>query len=244
MNTHSAMLDNPAWWSLSTRHRSVAEFNGTGRIMDGDFGPFAAVGGASPKDIDDFLTLVEGGSKPAFSMERGNPFGELLLPTTMGVQMVADTLCAPIECSEIVDLCEDDAFQILDLAQRTKPGPFERRTHLLGDFIGVKRGGRLIAMAGQRLKLPGYTEISAVCVDHDHRSQGLGAALVLHMAARIVSSGDQPFLHAYADNYGAIALYQRLGFRVRTSVQIFRWDAQKIAEARSIARLVARELAS
>lgn len=91
-------------------------------------------------------------------------------------------------------------------------------------------------MAGQRLKLPGYTEISAVSVDSAYRGQGLGTALVLHMAARIMAAGDIPFLHTYAENKGAIALYQRLGFRIRTRIDLMCWNAETIATLRACPR--------
>lgn len=237
MSEHVTMLDNPAWWSLSTRHRQIARSNGTAHMMDADYGPFAALAGAAPEHIDDFLGLVAGRLVPAITMARANPFGEAIPPSDLGLQMVADRVAQPSDGPRIVDLGEGDAFQMLDLARRARPGPFECRTHQLGHFIGVKHAGRLIAMAGQRMKLPGHTEISAVCVDAAHRSRGLGAALVLHMAARIMAAGDQPFLHTYAANKGAIALYERLGFRARIPVQLVRWDAETIAKARAQAPL-------
>lgn len=237
MTDNSTTLDNPAWWSLATRLRHVAHVKGTAFMMGPNYGPFAALAGDAPEDIEDFLTLVADRQTPAFTMEHGNPFGEALLPTAMGVQMVADRIEPPTDGHRIQDLGEEDAFQILDLARRARPGPFECRTHQLGDFIGVKHEGRLIAMAGQRMRLPGYTEISAVCVDSAHRSNGLGGALVRHMAARIIAAGDQPFLHTNADNHGAIALYQRLGFCIRSSVRLVCWNAEKIAEARALAKV-------
>ncbi|MEO0912871.1 MAG: GNAT family N-acetyltransferase [Pseudomonadota bacterium] len=147
-----------------------------------------------------------------------------------GVQMIADSAPPRVTPYEIATLDEGDRNQIYRLAQQAKPGPFARQTHRLGTFLGIKQGGTLVAMAGQRLKLPGFTEISAVCVAPGHRGQGLAAALVSEMMHRIIAAGDQPFLHAYADNTAAIALYRRLSFRVRTRVQVSCWTHASLAE--------------
>lgn len=232
MTDQFSKLDNPVWWSLTTCHRHIAQSNATAHMMGEDFGPFAGLPGGAPDQIEDFLALVETRKSPALTFTRSMPFGAHIKPSGMGLQFVADQVAAPSNTPGIEVLTEADAFQIYDLAKRARPGPFECRTHKLGDFIGIKRDGRLIAMAGQRLKLPGFTEISAVSVDSAYRGHGLGTALVLEMAARIMAAGDAPYLHTYADNAGAIALYQRLGFRIRTDVSLTIWDADKIADAR------------
>jgi predicted GNAT family acetyltransferase len=106
------------------------------------------------------------------------------------------------------------------LARLTEPGPFFERTHQLGDFVGVRLEGRLVAMAGERLKLTGYTEVSAVCTHPEHRGSGYAAGLMSLVARKITERGEIPFLHAYDHNASAIALYQRLGYRRRRSVQV------------------------
>ncbi|HVK42142.1 MAG TPA: GNAT family N-acetyltransferase, partial [Phenylobacterium sp.] len=108
-----------------------------------------------------------------------------------------------------------DAPQMLALATLTAPGPFFARTHQLGRFVGVKAGGQLVAMAGERMRPPGHTEVSGVCTHPDHRGRGYAAGLMLEVAARIRARGEIPFLHSYAHNTGAIALYQALGFDFR-----------------------------
>ncbi|HEX4693502.1 GNAT family N-acetyltransferase [Sphingomonas sp.] len=105
-----------------------------------------------------------------------------------------------------------------DLAVLTRPGPYVSRTNQLGDFIGVKLDGRLVAMAGERMAMPGLREVSGVCTHPDFRGRGYAAGLMRIVAARMHARGEVPFLHAYASNTGAIGLYESLGFRHRATM--------------------------
>jgi predicted GNAT family acetyltransferase len=109
---------------------------------------------------------------------------------------------------------------MLALATATQPGPFFARTHELGTFWGVKVDGRLVAMAGERMKPPGYTEVSGVCTDPGHRGKGYAALLSRTVATQIMARGETPMLHAYASNTPAIRLYEQLGFELRTHVNV------------------------
>ena len=111
-----------------------------------------------------------------------------------------------------------DVPEMLDLAGRTQPGPFLARTVEMGTYLGIRRGGTLVAMAGERLHPPGWTEISAVCTDESWRGLGLASRLVQAVAAGILARGEAPFLHALATNVTAIRLYEELGFRLRRDV--------------------------
>ncbi len=115
-------------------------------------------------------------------------------------------------------LTEADAPEMLALATATKPGPFAARTHQLGDFVGVKHEGRLVAMAGERMKPDGFTEVSGVCTDPEYRGRGYAGGLMRAVAERILARGEVPFLHVYAHNAGAIALYEALGFTFRRAL--------------------------
>ena len=134
-------------------------------------------------------------------------------------QMVADAL-PDRRAFDRVELGPADAADMLALVQRTEPGPFFARTHELGRYIGVRRGGRLVAMAGERLRAPGFVEVSAVCTHPDVRGEGLGAALTLEIAHAIRERGDEAFLHVLQTNESALRLYRKLGFRVRRSVDV------------------------
>jgi len=112
-------------------------------------------------------------------------------------------------------LGESDVPEMLALTRLTKPGPFGKRTHEMGEYWGIRQNGELIAMAGERLRLPSYTEISAVCTHPDHLGHGHATALISMLIQRIRSRGEQPFLHVRPENTRALQLYERLGFEQR-----------------------------
>jgi predicted GNAT family acetyltransferase len=136
------------------------------------------------------------------------------------VQMIAESIPVGAAAFPIVALGEADAPEMLALATLTEPGPFYSRTHELGDFVGVKVDGRLAAMAGERLKLAGFTEVSGVCVHPDFRGAGFARELTRLVATRILARGETPFLHCFDTNTPAITLYETLGFSVRRTVQL------------------------
>jgi ribosomal protein S18 acetylase RimI-like enzyme len=137
------------------------------------------------------------------------------------VQMMAtDHLTGEPE-AEAVELGPDDVSQMLDLVRRTEPGPFAARTHTMGRYLGIRRAGRLVAMAGERMHPPGWTEVSAVCTDPAFRGQGLAARLIRAVAHGIRERGETPFLHAAVVNTSAIRLYEALGFEVRARPEVF-----------------------
>ncbi|MFJ7334206.1 GNAT family N-acetyltransferase [Streptomyces sp. NPDC101110] len=118
----------------------------------------------------------------------------------------------------VVRLGAGDVPEMLDLVERTRPGPFQPRTHELGTYLGIRDGGTLVAMVGERLRPPGWTEISAVCTAPEARGRGHAVRLLGAHIARVVARGDRPFLHVAEANTGALALYERLGFETRKHV--------------------------
>lgn len=132
-------------------------------------------------------------------------------------QMSADAVTsAPMTAAE--PLTTADVDEMLALVERAQPGPFAPETILLGSYFGVRDRGRLVAMAGERLRTAGLTEISAICTDADHRGHGLASGLTRHLVAHIRRRGDEPFLHVAIENETAHRLYRQLGFVERREV--------------------------
>jgi predicted GNAT family acetyltransferase len=120
----------------------------------------------------------------------------------------------------IEDLNVSDVDEMLALVELTKPGPFLRRTPELGSYLGIREAGQLVAMAGERLRPLGYTEISAVCTHPEHRGRGYASSLVLVLIRKITKRDETPFVHVRAENVGAIRLYEKLGFKTRRIINI------------------------
>jgi uncharacterized RmlC-like cupin family protein/ribosomal protein S18 acetylase RimI-like enzyme len=211
------VLDNPAWAALNGAHARFAEWSGHVVRYDPDVAPFLAVP-PEPEDPEqvwaDIVTLVGPGAVVVIPGTTSPPPGWAVVSRTPGVQLVDDGVAAaPFD--EALELTAADVPEMLALVERTEPGPFRPRTIELGSYLGIRREGALIAMAGERLRPPGWTEISAVCTDAAFRGQGLGTRLVLAVAAGIRARGETPFMHAAGHNTGAIRLYESLGFRLR-----------------------------
>jgi predicted GNAT family acetyltransferase len=110
---------------------------------------------------------------------------------------------------------------MLDLVARTKPGPVFPRTIEMGTYLGIRRNGALVAMAGEKLHPPGWTEIGAVCTDEAWRGHGFATRLIRAVAGVIRDRGDIPFLHAIAANTRSMDLYESIGFRLRRKTVFF-----------------------
>jgi predicted GNAT family acetyltransferase len=148
------------------------------------------------------------------------PFSVLRRERVDQMVLVDAQACTSPIATGIELLGKPDIPAMMALAEATKPGPFGPRTIELGRYVGVRRDGRLVAMAGERMRLTGFTEISAVCVDPAYRGQGLAASMIFALVAPILDRSETPFLHAFSSNRPAIALYQRLGFGLRRQVHL------------------------
>ena len=208
-------LDNPVRSSLTGPHARFAERCGNVLRYPVDVSPFLALPDQpDAADWADAAALAGPGALVALAGVRAPaPDGWQVTLIGEGVQMVEVEAEAAAD-GEAVRLGPGDVPEMLELAERTKPGPFLPRTVELGSYLGIRRGGALVAMAGERLHPPGWTEISAVCTDDAWRGLGFASVLVRALVAGIRARGETAFLHAVADN-PAIGLYEALGFRLR-----------------------------
>jgi len=210
-------LDNPVRSSLTGPHARFAERCGNVLRYPVDVSPFLALPDQpDAADWADAAALAGPGALVALAGVRAPaPDGWQVTLIGEGVQMVEVEVEAEAAADgEAVRLGPGDVPEMLELAERTKPGPFLPRTVELGSYLGIRRGGALVAMAGERLHPPGWTEISAVCTDDEWRGLGFASVLVRALVAGIRARGETAFLHAVADN-PAIGLYEALGFRLR-----------------------------
>lgn len=228
-------LDRPVWSAFTTRQAALARHSeGALRVVP-DYGPFAAMADASPESQAALVALLTD-DKPVWIVEADEmptPPGTMVLRTAPLFQMTAEAIRPAPRSFEMAALTEEDAPEMLALALLTEPGPFSHHTHRLGEFVGVKRGGRLIAMAGERMRPDGFTEVSGVCTHPDHRGKGYAGGLMRAVAERILERGETPFLHVYASNTGAISLYETLGFAIRAPIRmtVLARDEPAVADA-------------
>jgi predicted GNAT family acetyltransferase len=214
----SHVLDQPAWSALNGRQAQFAIWQGSAVRFARGVGMFVAAAKLDERAVTDISRLIAD-TGPVVIIETGAPPpipGSVIAAQGPLWQMVAErAIDAPSASIGLQPLGDDDSDEMVALAKLTEPGPFHHATHRLGRFIGVRQEGRLAAMAGERMRPDGHIEVSAVCTHPDFRGRGYGAALTSAVTARIQGEGQTPFLHVFATNKVAIALYETLGFRLR-----------------------------
>lgn len=226
------VLDNPVWHALTGPHSTLAEHAPRAARYQPDVSVFGGIADdATPEAWDDLRELIGPGG--GIVLTRGDlriPTGRLQLPESWQVfrnlpcrqmWLLGDLTVPPragdprAEAVEYSTLGPADVPEMLELVGRTKPGPFVTRTVELGTYLGVREGGELVAMAGERLHPPGFTEISAVCTDASQRGRGLASCLVEAIVDGIRARGELPFLNLTRENETAHRLYASLGFETR-----------------------------
>lgn len=222
-----ALLDNPIWNSLRTEHAALAVGDGLARRFPAQIGPLAGMADTSAASYE-ALRQVAGkdGVVGLFLQEKpAPPAGWEMLRDGAMYQMIRQIADLPDPAAlapgaEIAELTEADIPAMVELARLTEPGPFDVRTPELGTFFGIKWNGRLVAMAGERLRLPQFVEISAVCTHPDARGRGYAGALTATVARHIRRNGSTPILHLFAANQAAFRVYSGLGFTVRRTLEL------------------------
>lgn len=216
-------LDDPFGSALRGRHARFARRHGTAIAYDRSVSVFYAhPPELTPAAYDDLAALAGPGSTIGLR-DRTTPLpGGWRSVETFSLVQYSGEHVVPVADPTLVRLTHDDVADMTELITLTEPGPFLPRTIDLGTYLGYRdeQTGRLLAIAGERSKPDGWTEISAVCTHPDARGKGLARKLIAAVAAGIVERGDLPFLHSVAENATARALYESMGFTLRSTVAL------------------------
>ncbi|MGH3622367.1 MAG: GNAT family N-acetyltransferase [Sciscionella sp.] len=215
-------LDNPIWNALTTRQEHFADGDTMARKFPAEVTTLAGFADSAPESFSSLARVMTPGEVVGLFLMRPAPLPESLslireLALVQMWQENASVSSAKENSakSNIQEMRAKDVPEMVALAKLTEPGPFGTRTCELGCYLGVRENGQLAAMAGERLKLPGYTEISAVCTHPEHTGHGYATRLVAEIAEGIRARGERPFLHVREDNTRAADIYRRLGFAQR-----------------------------
>jgi predicted GNAT family acetyltransferase len=215
-------LDNPIWTALTTRQQHFARTTALARKFPFEVSPLAGLEAPTTEAVESLATIVPEGAIVALFLEHYPDFSSQWTPLELSTmpQMIYPHKDLPPSSTDFIELTAADVPEMISLTALTKPGPFFQRTREFGDYIGIRREGQLIAMSGQRLHVPGYREVSAVCTHPDHLGHGYARALMLEIMRRIIASHEIPFLHVRSLNTRAIDVYRRMGFIERRSIQL------------------------
>jgi len=221
-DSDEALLDRPIWSALTTSQKHLAEGGPRALRYPVDMTPFADMADMSPASFAALRDLLSGSQVAAlFTPEPVEmPAGFKVVLAETGEQMIGSPADSPLRDAEIVTLGAGDVPAMVALTELTKPGPFALRTHELGTFLGIRAGGELVAMTGERMKPGQFVEMTAVCVHPDHRGRGYAQALLAAVARQVEARGEIPFLHVFSSNSSAIALYQRQGMWIRRRLHV------------------------
>ncbi len=216
------LLDNPIWSSLTTKHTSFAVMQGSACRYPPQVAPFAAVKAGDANALSQLDGLINGGES-VYLVGLAPEFGagwrvESAFPIP---QLVCSTPAVARSGPDPVPLTEANRSDMLALTALVFPGFFRARTVEMGRYIGIYHGRVLAAMAGERMRMDGYQEISGVCTHPEFIGRGYAQRLVALLANAIRERGDTPFLHTHHENARALSLYDHLGFKVRTAVMLW-----------------------
>ena len=223
--TISHPLDHVVWSALTTQQRTLAEGGALARRFPSYLAPFSAMRTISTEAMAALAALVPAGERIAlFTLDEVPDPDPALFSVAIRDQLDqmvwTATAAGPVHAS-MVTLGKDDVPEMMALVDATRPGPFSARTHELGHYLGIRSdAGKLVAMAGERMRVDGYTEVSAVCVDPSQRGKGYAADLITAVARGILARGELPFLHVFTTNASAIGLYRKLGFARRATMRL------------------------
>ena len=211
------VLDNPVWYALTSQHAGLAlTAEGAARYPAGIV-PFAAVGEPSTRAADQLTSLVDDAESVFIvGVAPESPPGWQLEPKKPVLQMVCNARATVVDGPPVTTMGAEQVADMIELTDLVFPGFFRPRTLEMGSYYGIYRGARLAAMAGERMRLDGFQELSAVCTHPRYTGRGYAQRLLGMLCNSAFDRGFTPFLHVYADNTRAIGVYRRLSFADRT----------------------------
>lgn len=216
-------LDNPVWSCLTTRHGKLASGGPLARRYLPAYSPIAAVSGIGRAHVAALEALVEIGDDIGVIGPLVPALGtnwETLRDTRLAQMIRTDRSPLPEGGIDASPLGPADVAEMLALIDLTQPGPFRTRTIELGTYLGVREGGRLVAMAGERMWVGNFREVSAVCTHPDVRGRGYARALMGVLINRMLRADQIPFLHVEYGNERAIETYHALAFVRRAELPL------------------------
>lgn len=215
------VLDNPIWHALSTRQAVLNKGSERVKFFDESVSPFVTMDAwneADLKEMQDILP-VDRSFYVLIPRQVDIPEAFAQVYTTPIYQMVCQGFQPQFLTEQaVLEMGNADVEEMITLTALTRPGPFSTNTMSFGRYIGIREGERLAAMAGERMKMAGHTEVSAVCTHPDFLGKGYASHLMSILCAAIIERGETPFLHVRADNPRAIRAYERLGFNISRDV--------------------------
>jgi len=214
-------LDNPVWYSLSETHDDFAISYPGIKFYDPEYCPF---GGFVTSDnialqIDEYSKFINDfflvGNKPVFSKKIS------LEKELVCLQMVLEKRIEAVLIQELIKLNVGSANALANLVNEVQPGYFKKKTKLMGDYFGIIKEGKLVAVTGERMKMNDFTEVSAVVTHPSYAGKGFARQLIAHTANKILDENKIPYLHVAETNFGAIRLYENLGFKTRRKISFW-----------------------
>lgn len=221
--TEEHSLDRPIWSALTGAHRELALGGDLARRYPPEIGPLAALSESTPAAFHALSGLIPQSEQVAlFTPDPISPPPSLHIAQSGVLYQMIATDCRDVSTVDLQPLRLNvrDVPEMIELVEMTRPGPFGPRTHELGTYLGIREGGRLAAMAGERMRFGRFVEVSAVCVHPESRGKGYAQFLITALMRKIMDRAAIPILHVFVTNSAAIALYERLGFAIHKQLRV------------------------
>jgi ribosomal protein S18 acetylase RimI-like enzyme len=217
-------LDNPAWYALCSGNKNLSNGNEHVKFFDKEVSPFMATRDNGEEYFQMLYNLIPHNAPVIFISPKEMEFPSVwnIRRLIRGIQMIYEGHQIDEEpAAEIIPLNNNHVDQMLGLTKLTDPGPFGPRTIEFGHYYGIMDQNKLVAMAGQRLHVYDFTEISAVCTHPDFTGKGYAKDLLRHQINRMQRASFTPYLHVRSDNHRAIKVYESLNFKTRKEILFY-----------------------